>query len=491
MSYGFTEIRELRGDVGNLKPQDVGSYEKVRDDVVIAFLPHATNTTKSSEKRLYKKSLVTNDGYLENLLYGEVWDDLLPNERLAIEHLYYEDAALVDESTGFYANIHAYIDAECQEKKLPAKQHLKNALWEVLHNTSFKARNELERDKAKHRRRAQATMLNSMNIPSMEIHTPDYIIEPIKQQFNDTPLEELLPDIVFPLEDNARLIAEEIQQINADVQRQLRGQKSAISESENMSEATAAFIELYISVVDDGTRKFIDKELNTLIRIGRNEEEILAHMEQVLEAYQDATIPRRMEMLANHFNGKLSEMEQRELGYTLYIWRTMDDEKVRPSHAANDGIVFAWDIPPPTGHPGEEYGCRCWAEPLIAHDEIDDPPIEEVSPLLLLPVVALRRIIVEGAERIGKATLKVFKSKPKLNDTKTWPKPPAKGKFKEGKPSRKKPGERGEKSLYDENGGEWRYFPGDDRHNPHWDYKPPGKNQEWQNIPIDDLPPLK
>lgn len=47
---------------------------------------------------------------------------------------------------------------------------------------------------------------------------------------------------------------------------------------------------------------------------------------------------------------------------THYIWRTRGDDKVRASHAANNGQVFAWDNPPPTGHPGEDYGCRCTAE---------------------------------------------------------------------------------------------------------------------------------
>ncbi len=47
-----------------------------------------------------------------------------------------------------------------------------------------------------------------------------------------------------------------------------------------------------------------------------------------------------------------------------YIWHTREDNKVRPSHAANDGKIFAWDNPPATGNPGEEYGCRCWAEPV-------------------------------------------------------------------------------------------------------------------------------
>ncbi len=55
-------------------------------------------------------------------------------------------------------------------------------------------------------------------------------------------------------------------------------------------------------------------------------------------------------------------MKAEEHPTPYYIWRTRGDGKVRSSHAANNGKVFSWDFPPPTGHPGEEYGCRCWAE---------------------------------------------------------------------------------------------------------------------------------
>lgn len=48
----------------------------------------------------------------------------------------------------------------------------------------------------------------------------------------------------------------------------------------------------------------------------------------------------------------------------FYVWRTKLDDKVRPSHAANHGKIFSWDNPPDTGHPGEDYGCRCEAKPL-------------------------------------------------------------------------------------------------------------------------------
>lgn len=50
---------------------------------------------------------------------------------------------------------------------------------------------------------------------------------------------------------------------------------------------------------------------------------------------------------------------------TYYVWRTREDEKVRPSHAANDGKIFAWDNPPLTGNPGDDFGCRCAAEPFF------------------------------------------------------------------------------------------------------------------------------
>jgi murein DD-endopeptidase MepM/ murein hydrolase activator NlpD len=48
----------------------------------------------------------------------------------------------------------------------------------------------------------------------------------------------------------------------------------------------------------------------------------------------------------------------------FYIWRTEDDEKVRAAHAERDDLIFRWDDPPKGGHPGEDYNCRCRAEPL-------------------------------------------------------------------------------------------------------------------------------
>jgi hypothetical protein len=71
--------------------------------------------------------------------------------------------------------------------------------------------------------------------------------------------------------------------------------------------------------------------------------------------------------------------------------------------------------------------------------------------------------------------------------------PPVSGTLTPGPASRPSEQRVGGQSLWDEKGGEWRYFPGDKYHNPHWDYNPHNipKGAEWQNIPIDNLPPLK
>lgn len=49
-----------------------------------------------------------------------------------------------------------------------------------------------------------------------------------------------------------------------------------------------------------------------------------------------------------------------------YVWRTQRDKHVRRSHRMNDGRVFSRDDQPDTGHPGEDYNCRCERVPFVA-----------------------------------------------------------------------------------------------------------------------------
>ena len=63
--------------------------------------------------------------------------------------------------------------------------------------------------------------------------------------------------------------------------------------------------------------------------------------------------------------GRLSEVRQTQMGITDYIWQDSGDRRVRPEHAANNGMQFQWASPPSTGHPGQEIQCRCVALPVI------------------------------------------------------------------------------------------------------------------------------
>jgi hypothetical protein len=70
--------------------------------------------------------------------------------------------------------------------------------------------------------------------------------------------------------------------------------------------------------------------------------------------------------------------------------------------------------------------------------------------------------------------------------------PPTDSDVHPGPASRPSEREKGGQSLWDEKGGEWRYAPSDNWHNPHWDYNPHDKpSSPWQNVPIGELPPRK
>ena len=70
--------------------------------------------------------------------------------------------------------------------------------------------------------------------------------------------------------------------------------------------------------------------------------------------------------------------------------------------------------------------------------------------------------------------------------------PPVEGECKVGPASRPSERDKGGKSLWDSKGGEWRWYPGDKWHNPHWDYNPhTTPSAPWENIPHSDQPPVK
>ncbi|MBZ8133385.1 hypothetical protein CLD20_08920 [Afifella sp. IM 167] len=99
---------------------------------------------------------------------------------------------------------------------------------------------------------------------------------------------------------------------------------------------------------------------------------LAAHLVEEPERLEEA---RRVmeEALFRRFSGRINALRQQALGIDRYVWRSRDDEKVRPLHARHDDRVFFWDEPPEGGHPGEAWNCRCWAEPFV-EEEAEAPP---------------------------------------------------------------------------------------------------------------------
>ena len=65
-----------------------------------------------------------------------------------------------------------------------------------------------------------------------------------------------------------------------------------------------------------------------------------------------------------------NQVRAQNLGCTHFVWRTVGDASVRPTHRALAGKVFAYSDPPECdpGHhalPGQIWNCRCWAEPIL------------------------------------------------------------------------------------------------------------------------------
>lgn len=65
-------------------------------------------------------------------------------------------------------------------------------------------------------------------------------------------------------------------------------------------------------------------------------------------------------------NSDLTQYRHIEAGVNKYKWATSGDERVRTSHQEKDGKIFYWNDPPSdTGHPGQDFQCRCVAIPIF------------------------------------------------------------------------------------------------------------------------------
>lgn len=147
-----------------------------------------------------------------------------------------------------------------------------------------------------------------------------------------------------------------------------------------LDNALKSFVKENVSLI----KSIKDKSLSTLetslqrdIRKGTRVEDIRKNIQEVFDVTKS-----RAKLIARDqigkLNGELTQLRQQEAGIKSYIWRTALDERVREEHAEREGEKFYWSDPPEGGHPGEDYQCRCYAEPNF--EEVDIP--KELIPVV-------------------------------------------------------------------------------------------------------------
>lgn len=92
-------------------------------------------------------------------------------------------------------------------------------------------------------------------------------------------------------------------------------------------------------------------------------------IEQRYKVYTGWSVNRSRGIVST-WNSLLMRQRLDDAGVTFYIWRGKLDERERLKHLRWEGKRIAVD----SDHvfPGEEYGCRCWAEPDFEGKENDN-----------------------------------------------------------------------------------------------------------------------
>ena len=151
-----------------------------------------------------------------------------------------------------------------------------------------------------------------------------------------------------------------------------------------------SFVKENISLIKnlkDTTVQQIDTTINRGIKQGLRHETIKKKLLKGtdLEKGVFKKVSSRAALIArdqvSKLNGQLTQLRQTGVGISLYTWVDVNDERVRKKHANMDGRLCKWSdasvfsldggttwlsrssIGGVELHPGQDYQCRCYAEP--------------------------------------------------------------------------------------------------------------------------------
>lgn len=158
--------------------------------------------------------------------------------------------------------------------------------------------------------------------------------------------------------------------MDSHLRRQLNARVKAVFGTEvplaDASRILQAWVGEAVSLIHDLPRAYITRIEQGVVRALAGGVRAAAFAKELEEELGIAR--KRARLIARDQLGKLqaqvSRLRNTELGSETFIWSTMRDERVRPTHRALNGRRFSWATGAPgEGLPGQPIRCRCLAEP--------------------------------------------------------------------------------------------------------------------------------
>ncbi len=227
--------------------------------------------------------------------------------------------------------------------------------------------------------RELTNLTNSMLLPALAQAEPEYIQDSPSLTIHFAGVVDAMSRQVGDIEGTAGRLALQMATSTEAFNRRnfVRSINSAVGinlsdiiKAEGVEFQIEASVSENIDLIKTIPEKYHEK-LKMIVNEGVNQgDDFFSIRKQILEIGESTD--KRARLIARDqvakLNAAVTETRQTRMGVTNYFWRTSRDERVRPTHKANEGKRFAWDDPPSkTGHPGSDIQCRCTAEPDLSH----------------------------------------------------------------------------------------------------------------------------
>jgi SPP1 gp7 family putative phage head morphogenesis protein len=142
--------------------------------------------------------------------------------------------------------------------------------------------------------------------------------------------------------------------------------------SDAMKEAYTQNLELYINKWHDEAVLRLRRKVAKNVEQGFRAENLIETIQSEKKvSYNKAKFLAKQE--TSLMVSKYRQIRYEDIGIKKYMWSTSRDVRVRHDHAELQGKIFRFDQPPVTDHstmarnnPGEDYGCRCVAIPVLS-----------------------------------------------------------------------------------------------------------------------------